>query len=135
MSSPAAQLTPEAIRAIDLALEEYYKQSIFAGRELARVRLKNAQIRGLENLIASTRRFSEIVNYIKNQAGKERGGTAQWREIAKTLLDQLGDLERTAGDIAGDDAALKLAVKLRLARGWCRQVVAHFLYENEGCDP
>jgi hypothetical protein len=124
------KLTPDTLQAIDLALEDFFPQSVFAGREMASVELKTSQIRGLENLVASTRRFSEIVNYIKNQTGKERGNTLRWRTVSETLLNQLRDLETAAENIAGDDGGLRLAVKLRLARGWCRQVVAHYLYEN-----
>lgn len=123
------EVSANTLRAIDGFLEEYYEegQTQDAGKQLAESGMKNTQVRGLENLIACTTRFSEIINYIKNQVGKGRSG---WKETGPLLLKQLKTMEEKASEMAGEDPALRLEIKLRLARGWARQVVAHYLYET-----
>ncbi|MFH1114075.1 MAG: hypothetical protein V1792_09165 [Pseudomonadota bacterium] len=120
------------LRAIDQFLEEYYEggKTQEAGELMAVNGMKKSQLRGLENLIVSTTRFSEIVNYIKNQVGKEKRDDT-WRKIGPKLLTQLEDLEVKAMEIAGEDPARRLQVKLHLAKGWARQVVAHYLYKAQ----
>lgn len=121
-------LAPETLREIDLFLEEFYPQSKNAGNEMTLVDLRNNQIRGLETLITSASRLSEIINYIKNQAGKDKKNT--WSKIAPLLLDQLGLLKAKAKEIGKEDPANTLDIKMKLARGWAKQVVTHFLYET-----
>jgi len=123
-------LDGETLRSVDLFLEGFYPRSRETGKQLDEVRLDKSQIRGFESLAGSTRRFSEIVNYIKNQAGKERGARARWRQVAGPMLGQLEELEAEADRLASGDAARALEIKLKLARGWVRQVVAHYLYER-----
>lgn len=125
-TSSTPLLTPGNLRAIDLVLENIYPESIKAGKQLVGVGLKTTQIRGLENIVTSTSRFSEVMNFIKNQAGKER--KKQWAEVAPDLLKQLEALEQQAWEMSGENAALCLEIKIRLARGWAKQVVTHFLY-------
>ncbi len=130
MSAPV--LAPELLRKIDLILEEFYPESVKAGEKMAKLGLHTSQIRGLQTLITSTSRFSEIINYIKNQAGKEKPGKSkrpQWREVAPVLLEQLEFLEAEAGKLGQGDPAMILAVKLKLARVWAKQVTAHYLFE------
>jgi hypothetical protein len=57
-------LNPETLKAIDLHLEALYesKTTIDIGQKMADVELKSSQIRNLENLVMSTKRFSEIIN-------------------------------------------------------------------------
>jgi len=129
LKSSIPLLTPTILQQVDQFLESIYPKSIKAGQALADVRLKNTQIRGLENIVTSTSRFSEILNFIKNQAGKER--KRQWAEVAPVLLEQLETLEQQAHQMSGEDAALCLEIKMRLARGWARQVVSHYLYSAE----
>ncbi len=119
-------LEPQTLKAIDLYLEEFYPQSKNAGNEMARVDLGTSQIRGLETLVTSTTRFSEIINYIKNQAGKDRHNT--WSQIAQLLLNQLEQLETKATQMGYEDPAMILDIKMRLARGWAKQAVTHYLY-------
>lgn len=121
-------LDPETLKAIDLHLETLYesKTTINVGQEMANSGLQTSQIRSLENLIMSTRRFSEIINFIKNQAGKDRKG--QWVQVADTLLNQLQEIEEKAGEIGTNDAGRTLEVKRHLARGWGKQIVAHYLF-------
>lgn len=118
------------IKAIDLELEAIYEngkpQNL--GRLMVDVKLGSSQIRGLETLALSTRRFSEIINYIKNQAGKDRKN--QWSKIVDEVLGQLYQLEKRAKEIGGEDPGLVLDVKIRLARGWAKQVVSHYLFQD-----
>ncbi len=117
-------------RDIDLFLEDFYGEAQKLGTGASRANMKIAQMRGLENLVVSTRRFSEIANYIKNQAGRQTRSTAVWRNVAGEFLRQLDRLENKARQLGGDDAEMVLDAKLRLARGWIKQVVAHYLFEK-----
>ncbi|MGA2404102.1 MAG: hypothetical protein ABSG91_20740 [Syntrophobacteraceae bacterium] len=121
-------LNPAILRKVDNFLEDFYSESKRAGNDLAAVKMKNAQVRGLETLVASTTRFSEILNYIKNQAGKEKDKEKKWSETAPLLLEQLNTLEERAKEISKGQPQSLLNVKLRLARGWARQVVAQYVY-------
>jgi hypothetical protein len=115
--------------AIDEYLEALYesKATLNAGQTMANIKLDRSQIRKLENLVMSTRRFSEIINHIKNQAGKDIK-KKKWPQIADTLLNQLGEIENKAKEIGKDDFAKIIEVKKRLARGWVKQIVAHYLF-------
>ncbi len=117
-------------REIDLFLESFYPEGKKAGRLLADQEMKMTQVRGLENLAVSTRRFSEIINFIKNQAGKTGKGAEKWRLVAVPLLEQLDLLQKKADELGGDDPEAVLDARLRLARGWVKQVVAHYLFEQ-----
>ncbi|OQX24706.1 MAG: hypothetical protein BWK80_19400 [Desulfobacteraceae bacterium IS3] len=124
----------QTLKEIDLYLEEFYPKSIEAGNQLARVKFDKTQVRGLETLVASTNRFSEIMNYIKNQAGKEKKDDKKWSRVAPLLLGQLEELEKKAKQLGGEDISAILGIKMRLARGWIRQVVTHYLYEKSKKD-
>jgi len=131
MESQAAQapvLEPETLKQIDDYLEAIYPESMNAGSKLAWLNFTNSQIRGLETLVLSVTRFSEIMNYIKNQAGKDKRG--QWSQAAPSLLEQLESIERQAGEIGKEEPWKILDIKMRLARGWAKQVVAHFFYAS-----
>jgi len=119
-------LDPEKLMKIDDFLEGFYDQSKKAGDRLCSVKLGKTQIRGLETIVASSTRFSQILNYIKNQAGKDR--KKKWSETAPLLLKQLDQLEAFANGMAQDNPAAILEIKMRLARGWAGQVAAHYLY-------
>ena len=122
---------PKYHRSLDIVLESLVATSAEAGRLLAReFGDKKTQIRGLERLIVSTSRFSEIQNYIKNQAGRDSKTSEPWREVAEALLKQLDEIEAKAREIGGTDAEAVIDAKLRLARGWGRQVVANYLFES-----
>lgn len=128
ISGEMPMLGRNTLDAIDLFLENYHEEGKTkeAGEKMAEAGMKNTQVRGLENLIVSTRRFSEIINYIKNQVGRRK----EWKSAGPLLLAQLETIEQKAREIAGEDSGARLEVKLRLAKGWARQVVAHYLYEQ-----
>lgn len=115
-------------REMDLFLEEIYGDSKSAGQGMADVNLGKSQVRGFESMLTSTSRFSEIINYIKNQAGKDTKGA--WSSVAKGLLDQLERLENKAEALGKDDPSLILQIKIKLVRGWGKQVIAHCLYQR-----
>ncbi len=116
---------------IDLCLERIYPESITLAEKVVEAGLDaKSQLRGFETLINATSRFSEIQNYIKNQAGKENSAASKWRFVAPLMLGQLAALETEAHRIAGTDPQQILDVKLRLARGWAKQVVCHYLYKR-----
>jgi hypothetical protein len=137
-SIDAVILNEKNMRHIDLFLEEYYESG--KTQEIAEVlvqdKMNKNQVRGLENIIVSTTRFSEIINYIKNQIGKQ--GRSQWQNAGPTMLRHLTEIEQKAGELSGDNPAEKVEIKLRLARGWAKQVAAHYYYarlsqgENNG---
>lgn len=123
-------LSPETLKAIDLHLEALYesKTTIDIGQKMADVELKSSQIRNLENLVMSTKRFSEIINFIKNQTGKDKKG--KWLLIADTLLHQLEDMEDKSREIGKDNPGITFEVKRQLARGWIKQIVAHYFFAD-----
>lgn len=124
----AKMLDRKIYKKLDLHLEKIYPQSVQLAEEMKASGLDSkSQLRGFETLVNATSRFSEIINYVKNQAGKDRR-TNNWRKVAPKMLEQLEELEKQAHAIAGNDPEKILAVKLRLVRGWARQVVCHFLY-------
>lgn len=125
VSQPA--LNPEILKSIDIFLEDFYERSTAAGQKMAEVGLSTAQIRNLETLVASTTRFSEIINHIKNQAGKERK-EKKWSQVAPMLIEQLAALQEQAHQFGSTEPTVILKIKLRLAKGWARQVVANYLY-------
>ncbi|WP_156915848.1 hypothetical protein [Desulfatirhabdium butyrativorans] len=126
-SLQAKQLTPEMLHRLDVILEDFYPKSRETGEKLAQIRMEKSQVRGLENMVVSTSRFSEILNFIKNQAGKERKDN-KWRKAAEQMLTQLGQLEEAAANLVPDDPGRRLEVKMRLARGWIRQLVPAYLF-------
>jgi len=114
-------------RKIDLYLEKIYPDSKLAGDELAAKKLGKTQLRGLETVITSTSRFSEIINYIKNQAARDTD--RKWIDVAPRLIRQLDALEAQAETLGNGNASLILDIKMKLARGWGKQVITHCLYE------
>jgi len=89
-----AIIPPEIIEEIDAYIEEFYKKSKTAADEVVRAGLTPSQVRIFEKIVSSTTRFSEIINHIKNQAGKDK--TKRWMQVAPILLSQLEELEAKA---------------------------------------
>ena len=121
-------LDAETLKKIDLFLEGFYPSAIEAGDRMSDVKLGKTQVRGMETFIASASRFSQIINYIKNRAGKDRKKT--WINIAPGLLDQLDELETKAKELGKNNPAVMIDIKMKLARGWANQVVSQYLYAD-----
>lgn len=119
-------------REVDQFLEDYYDNSQYAAEKLIAGGLKNTQVRGLQNMVGSCTRFSEIINFIKNQTGKASSSDSIWRKenAGQFLLKQLDEIEQKAREIADGREEFLMEIKLRLARGWVNQVVAHYLYKQ-----
>ncbi len=90
-------IPPEIIEEIDVYLEGFYSKSKTAAEELVKASLTPTQVRALEKIVCSSTRFSEIINHIKNQAGKDK--TKRWMQVASLLLGQLEELEAKAGSM------------------------------------
>ncbi|MBI2470387.1 MAG: hypothetical protein HYV59_03990 [Planctomycetes bacterium] len=119
-------INPRISKEIDIFLEGYYGKSKEAAKMMVDCELEKTQARGLETLTATTSRFSEIINYVKRQTGKDTKN--KWIRIGPKLISQLEELEKKAEELSKDDADSCLDIKLRLARGWVNQVVCHYLY-------
>jgi len=116
-------------RKMDIFLEEIYPESQKAGEEMAGLKFGKSQTRGFESLLTSTGRFSEILNYIKKQAGKDKKKEA-WVQVAPTLLAQLEILETKAMELGNGDPSFTLQIKIKLAREWGKQVISHYMYQQ-----
>ncbi len=126
-----ATLTNDMYKQIDRHLESIYENSVALAGKISQAGLDSkSQMRGFETLVNSTSRFSEIKNFIKNQAGKEGRQSSGWRQIAADMLTHLDAIESEAAKISNDDPEQLMAAKLRLARGWSKQVICHFLYSR-----
>lgn len=121
-------LDAETLKKVDLFLEDFYPFAKQAGDRMSEVNLGKTQVRGMETFIASASRFSQIINYIKNRAGKDRKKT--WIIIARKLLDQLNQLETKAKELGKNNPAVIIDIKMKLARGWANQVVSQYLYTD-----
>ena len=129
------KIPSEKLDQIDVLLESTYPNARDAGNQMAALMARHpshfgmSQIRGLESIIVSATRFSEILNYIKNQTGKDRNNV--WPRVAPMLIEQLEGLENSAVELGADDPSLVLAIKMKLARGWGKQVITHCLYQHK----
>ncbi len=121
-------ISPGIVKAIDVFLEGYYTKSIEAAKIMASDLPGKTQARGLETLTATTSRFSEIINYVKRQTGKDTKN--EWTTLGPKLISQLEDLEKKAEELSKDNVDSCLDIKLLLARGWVNQVVCQYLYEK-----
>ena len=83
-----------------------------------------AQIRNLQQITCSATRFADIEDFVKNQMGKE----ARWRALGDEVLDALKEL-RDKSQQLDKDPVNRMALRLRLARGWVRAVVSQYLYK------
>ena len=84
----------------------------------------STQVRNLQQITCSATRFADIEDFVKNQMGK---GDKKWMEVGNDVLKQLSQLRDRSEKIA-EDADDRMAVRLRLARGWVRAVVGEYLY-------
>ena len=123
-------LSTELIRAADRSIDEQHEQFANLGRrffkEFGSDQGKvSTQVRNLQQITCSATRFADIEDFVKNQMGKK--SNSKWRVVGKDALEHLLQLRSSSEQIA-DDAADRMAVRLRLARGWVRAVVGEYLY-------
>jgi hypothetical protein len=129
------QIDYPTLKAIDTYLETFYETHYATGKKhnigqmMFDNKLGSTQVRGLERLAFSSTRFSQIINYVKNQAGKEK--KKQWSVVAHELIGQLETLENKAHDLGKNHPALVLDIKMKLARGLIKMIVASYYYQSK----
>ena len=82
------------------------------------------QVRNLQQIACSAARFADVEDFVKNQMCK---GDSNWKAVGSDVLEQLSQLRGYSEEMAADPAD-RMAVRLRLARGWVRAVVGEYLY-------
>lgn len=146
-----SEVQPARLVALARLVDQYLDQNTFAetGRLLWQALAsgsdeKMSQLRGLQNVVYSATRFSDIIDFIKNQMGKESSKPdrkPRWTKedggemVGSRLLRELGQVRNDAAKLAAelgvspDDPHFgTFPIALRLARGWVRHVAAHYLY-------
>ena len=84
----------------------------------------STQVRNLQQLACSATRFADVEDFVKNQMGK---GNQEWKAAGPGVLQQLSRLRDASNEFTGDEAD-RMALRLRLVRGWVRAVVGEYLY-------
>lgn len=84
----------------------------------------SSQVRNLQQIACSAPRFADIEDFVKNQMGK---GDKKWRAVGLDVLKTLARLRKASEDLTNDEHD-RMALRLRLARGWVRAVVGEYLY-------
>ena len=84
----------------------------------------SSQVRNLQQIACSAIRFADIEDFVKNQMGK---GDKKWMALGNDVLKQLARLRKLSQDLTEDEYD-RMALRLRLARGWVQAVVGEYLY-------
>lgn len=84
----------------------------------------SAQVRNLQQIACSAPRFADVEDFVKNQMGK---GDKKWRTVGPDVLKTLARLRKSSEELTADEYD-RMALRLRLARGWVRAVVGEYLY-------
>lgn len=87
----------------------------------------STQVRNLQQVTVSARRLADVEDFVKNQMGKNTRSSQDWRKVGEELLEHLRLLRKMADELAPDDGQ-RLQLRLYLARGWVRAVVAGYLF-------
>ena len=85
----------------------------------------STQVRNLQQIALSARRFVDIEDFVKNQMGKR---TNQWPAVGDEVLSQLKVLRQESRNLS-EDRAQEFLLRLHLARGWVNVVVGEYLYQ------
>lgn len=122
-------LNTELIGQVDCYLDENHEKFSSLGRrffdEFGSDKGKiSTQVRNLQQVAGSAARFADIEDFVKNQMGK---GDKKWMALGNDVLKQLTRLRKISQDLAEDEYD-RMALRLRLARGWARAVVSEYLY-------
>ena len=122
-------LNTELIGKVDCYLDENHEKFTCLGRrffdEFGSDKGKiSTQVRNLQQVAGSAARFADIEDFVKNQMGK---GDKKWMALGNDVLKQLTRLRKISQDLAEDEFD-RMALRLRLARGWARAVVSEYLY-------
>ncbi len=122
-------LSTELINKVDCYLDEKHDEfSTLGKRFFCQFRSDkekiSSQVRNLQQIACSAPRFADIEDFVKNQMGK---GNEKWRAVGPDVLKTLARL-RTISEELTDDQYDRMALRLRLARGWVQAVVGEYLY-------
>jgi hypothetical protein len=92
----------------------------------------SSQVRNLQQAATSATKLADVEDFIKNQMGKGTGAARRWRQdnLGETLLKELGELRKTAHNLAEGNSHHEIQIRLRLARGWVRSVVSEYLFRK-----
>ncbi len=104
-------------------------------------KINPTQIRSIQNVVNSTQRFSEVLNFIKSQTGRHK----EWKQLGPKLvavmekIDKLSDgilqeiekkLKEKKESQSKEEIPAKGEIRLALCRHWVKIFVAEFLYTN-----
>lgn len=122
-------LNTELICKVDCYLDENHEKFSSLGGQFFEIFGSDkgkisTQVRNLQQIAGSATRFADIEDFVKNQMGK---GDRKWMALGNDVLKQLTRLRKFSQDLA-DDEYDRMALRLRLARGWVRAVVSEYLY-------
>ncbi len=131
-------LSKELIQKTDRYIDENHEVFSKLGKRFFQVfgynKEKNqisTQVRNLQQITCSATRFADIEDFVKNQMGKEKTdehNPPRWRALGNEVLDALKEL-RDKSQQLDKDPVNRMALRLRLARGWVRAVVSQYLYK------
>ena len=120
-------LNTDLMRKADRYIDEHHKTFVDLGNlifdQFGSDRGRT-QARNLQQIACSATRFADIEDFVKNQVGK---GNGKWKSVGPAVLEQLSALRECSDRLDGDPAN-RMALRLRLARGWARAVVSEYLY-------
>lgn len=122
-------LNTELIGKVDCYLDENHEKFSSLGGQFFEIFGSDkgkisTQVRNLQQVAGSAARFADIEDFVKNQMGK---GDKKWMALGNDVLKQLTRLRKISQDLAVDEFD-RMALRLRLARGWARAVVSEYLY-------
>lgn len=132
-------LTLNTIKAINKKVdsEDFLKLAKDAADCASVSRINATQIRSIQNVVNSTQRFSEILNFIKSQTGRHY---KEWKQLGPKLVSIMEKIDTDAESIlqekekkdtqTKEEIPLKGEVRLALCRHWVKIFVAEFLYSN-----
>ena len=123
-------------REVALQADRFYDDAQALGKRAAEAQTKRAQISGLEAIVNSADKTSDVFDFIKLRVARHK----EWRkrDWGSDLLDALSkDLHKKKDDICKDleieQRSLDgLEVHLLLIREFVRQVAAHYEYAEYG---
>lgn len=87
----------------------------------------STQVRNLQQIACSAPRFADVEDFVKNQMGKGDKNAKKWRSVGLDVLETLVRLRKSSEELTADKYD-RMALRLRLARGWVRAVVGEYLY-------
>ena len=119
-------LNRDLVRRADRYIDDSHEDFAELGQRFCEVfRHDRTQVRNLQQIARSARRFADIEDFVKNQMGK---GTGKWPSIGEDVLKQLRVL-RQASRTMSEDSVQQFLLRLHLARGWAYAVVSEYLYQ------